>query len=79
MNKFKQAFTLFIAEVQAPSTQAGKSARDGIFTGFAWLAVTALEQLNQIDFGGANFLIAAVIGAIIAKINRQTRTIKREQ
>lgn len=80
MKKFlKFVFGQFIKEFQAPSTQAGKSLRDGLFAGMAWLIVILLESVNNFDFGNYEFFAGAFLTGLIAKINRESRLIKREK
>lgn len=78
MNKFKTAFISLWEEIQSPKTQLGKSSRDAVIFGLSGLAVLGLQYFDAIDFGSFDFIISSIVGGLVAKLNRETRTIKRE-
>ena len=78
MNNLKDVLESTVSRIQSPETVFGKSARDGIIVGLSWIMIVFLENLDQIDFGNYDAIVATIIGGLIASLNRKTRTVKRE-
>jgi len=66
-----------IYRIQSPTTQVGKSIRDAIIAGIAVGVVAILQNIDKIDFGGLDEIVATVIAFLVAQLNRTTRKIKR--
>jgi len=63
-----------INRFQNPETAFGKNVRDGILFALSAGVVAFLQSIDAIDFGEYNSIVSALVGFVVATLNRVTRT-----